>query len=104
MTTKENFIKRYNDIKEDVVKAINDALTRATENEALDYESMVDNYSDVYPLIGAALQREIQHCLEGSSYEHVKRKQKQQAAKYRGDHRIWHDYAGDYHTKNKQRQ
>jgi len=96
MTTKENFIKRYNDVKTDVIEAMDLALEKAIGNNALDLDKMVDNYLDVYPLIGAVLQREIAHCLEGSSYESTRRAQKRQATKYRGDYRIWTNYAGDY--------
>lgn len=96
MTTKEDFIKRYNDVKESVIDAMEKALERAIGNEVIDLENAVDNYTDVYPLIGAVLQREALHCLEGGSYEDTRRRQKRQATKYRKDYRIWTDYAGDY--------
>lgn len=96
MTTKENFIKRYNDVKQDVIEAMDKALERAIGNEVINLKNCADDYSDVYPLIGAVLQRETHGCLEGGSYEHKIRQQKRQAAAYRQDYRIWHDYAGDY--------
>lgn len=96
MTTKENYIKRYNAVKQSVIDAMEQALERAIGNNALDLDNMDDNYLDVYPLIGAVLQRQTAEILEGSSYESTRRQQKRQAAKYRGDYRIWHDYAGDY--------
>lgn len=96
MTTKENYIKRYNDVKESVIKAMEQALERAIGNKVLDLDNMEDNYLVVYPLIGAVLQKQAAECLEGSSYESTRRQQKRQATKYRGDFRIWHDYAGDY--------
>lgn len=99
MTTKENFTERYNDVKQMVIDAMDEALKRAIGNEALNLESMADNYADVYPLIAAVLQRETAHCLESSSYESTRRAQKRQAAKYRGDYRIWMSYAGDYKDK-----
>ncbi|MCM1296156.1 MAG: hypothetical protein NC311_11500 [Muribaculaceae bacterium] len=96
MTTKEDFIKRYNAVKENVINAMDMALERAIGNSALDFDAMQDNYADIYPFLGAVLQREVRHMLEGSSYESVKRAQKRQASKYRKDYRIWMDYAGDY--------
>lgn len=99
MTTKENFIKRYNDIKEDIYRDMDAALTRAIGNNALDLDKMADNYADVYPLIAAVLQKAVNYCLEGSSYESTRRQQKRQATKYARDYRIWNDYAGDYRTK-----
>lgn len=99
MTTRENFIKRYNNVKQTVIDAMDEALERALGNDALDLDSMADNYADIYPLIAAVLQRETTHCLEGSSYESTRRAQKRQAAKYRGDYRIWMSYAGDYKSK-----
>ncbi|MBD5178130.1 MAG: hypothetical protein HDT00_00315 [Bacteroidales bacterium] len=96
MTTKENYIKRYNAVKQNVIDAMEKALERAIGNKVLNFDGMEDNYLDVYPLIGAVLQRQVAEGLEGSSYESTRRQQKRQAAKYRGDFRIWHDYAGDY--------
>lgn len=96
MTAKENFIKRYNDVKQSVIEAMEQALERAIGNNVLDLANMENNYLDVYPLIGAVLQRQTAECLDGSSYESINRRQKCQASKYRGDYRIWHDYAGDY--------
>lgn len=96
MTTKENFIKRYNAVKEDVIKGMEKALEKAIGNNAIDLENMEDNFQDVYPLIGAVLQREIHHCLEGNSYEWRNRQAKKMARKYRNDYRIWRDYAGDF--------
>lgn len=95
-TTKENFVKRYNDIKDSVITAMEAALERAIGNRVLDLDNMDDNYADVYPLIGAVLQKEINNVLEGSSYESVKRSQKRQCRAYMRDYRIWTDYAGDY--------
>lgn len=100
MTTKENYTKRYNDVKQSVIDAMDKALERALGNGALNLDSMADNYRDVFPLIAAVLQRETAHCLEGSSYESTRRAQKRQATKYRGDYRIWMSYAGDYTYNN----
>lgn len=99
MTTKENFIKRYNDVKAQIIDVMDEALERAIGNSALDLDSMADNYADIYPLIAAVLKRETAHCLEGSSYASTRRAQKRLAAKYRGDYRIWMSYAGDYKCK-----
>lgn len=94
----ENFINRYNCVKEDIIKALNEALTRAIGNEVIDFEKCEDNYLDVYPLIGAALQRELHQILEGGTVNTAK-VVKRKASKYAKDYRIWHDYAGDYRTK-----
>lgn len=96
MTTKEDFTKRYNAVKEDVINAMDMALERAIGNNALDLDALQGNFADIYPLLAAVLQRETAHMLEGSSYESVRRAQKRQATKYRQDYRIWCDYAGDY--------
>lgn len=98
---KQVFIKKYNNVKETVIKAMDDALNRAIGNDVIDFEKCVGNYLDVYPLIGAVLQRELIYILEGSSCDNVTRSQKRKAAVYRNDYRIWHDYADDYRTKNK---
>lgn len=95
-TTEANFRKRYNDIKDTVIAAMEEALERAIGNKALDLDNMNDNYADVYPLIGAVLQRETNHVLEGSSYDKVRRAQKRKSRAYLRDYRIWMDYAGDY--------
>lgn len=96
MTTKENYIKRYNDVKQNVIEAMEKALERAIGNNVLDLENMADNYLDVYPLIGAVLQKQTVEYLYGSGDESTSRKQTRKATKYRGDYRIWHDYEGDY--------
>ncbi len=100
MESKEKFIERYNDVKESIVKAMDDALLRAVENEVIDFNKLVGNYLDVYPLMAAVLQKEIYYLLEGSSYESIIRTQKQKAKEYMRDFRIWHDYAGDYRGKD----
>lgn len=95
---KQEFIKKYNDVKENVVKAMDEALTRAIGNEAIDLEKCVGNYLDVYPLIGSVLQKELNYILGGGG-ESTTRIIKRKASKYSKDYRIWHDYAGDYRTK-----
>lgn len=98
---KQEFIQKYNDVKESVIKAMDEALTRAIGNEVIDFEKCVGNYLDVYPLIGAVLQRELYYILYGSSEDSVIRSQKRKATEYGNDYRIWHDYAGDYRCKKK---
>lgn len=100
MTIKEKFTERYNDVKQTIIDAMDEVLKRAIGNEVLNLDNMADNYTDVFPLIAAVLQRETAHCLEGSSYESTRRAQKRQATKYRGDYRIWMSYAGDYTYNN----
>lgn len=96
---KEEFIRRYNDIKESVIEAMDEALTRVIGNEVIDFEKCVGNYWDVYPLIGAALQRELFFLLDRGLDDSVIRSQKRKATEYRNDYRIWHDYAGDYRDR-----
>jgi len=98
MITKEAFTEKYNDVAEDIFKAMQEALTRALGNNAVELEKLPDNYTAVYPLIAAVLQRETTRILEGSGYESTRRAQKRQATSYRKDYRIWHEYAGDYRT------
>lgn len=94
---KQEFIEKYNFIKESVISAMDKALERALENEVIDLSKCDGNYLDVYPLIGAVLKRELSYILDGSpTYSRfIKRK----ATKYNYDYRIWHDYAGDYKHK-----
>lgn len=96
----QNFISRYNDVKESVVKAIDKALERAIGNKAIDFERCEGNYTDVYPLIGAVLQRELNNVLGKSVSKDISRKVKTKAAKYRKDYRVWMDYAGDCRNKD----
>lgn len=58
---KQEFIEKYNFVKESVISAMDKALERALENEVCD-----GNYLDVYPLIGAVLKRELSYILDGS--------------------------------------
>lgn len=94
---KQEFIEKYNFVKESVISAMDKALERALENEVIDLSKCDGNYLDVYPLIGAVLKRELSYILDGSpTYSrYIKRK----ATKYNYDYRIWHDYAGDYKHK-----
>lgn len=97
---KQEFINKYNNVKESVIKALDEALTRAIGNEVIDFEKCEGNYLDVYPLIGAALQRELHRILEGGTVNTTK-VVKRKASKYAQDYRVWHDYAGDYRTKKR---
>lgn len=54
---KQEFIEKYNFIKESVISAMDKALERALENEVIDLSKCDGNYLDVYPLIGAVLKR-----------------------------------------------
>lgn len=91
-TTKEKFTQRYNDVKENVIKALDKALVLALEHDALDLENMQDNYLDVYPLIAAALEVEKKSAIGASCYPHIVRKQKRQCKAYLNDVRIWFNY------------
>lgn len=94
---KQEFIKKYNDIKEDIIKSMDKALERALGNEVIKLDDCKGNYLDVYPLLGAVLQKELNYILDSSPT--YSRSLKQKATKYRNDFRVWHDYAGDYKNK-----
>lgn len=49
----QDFINRYKDAQESIVKAMDKALERAIGNKVIDFEKREGNYLDVYPLIGA---------------------------------------------------
>lgn len=99
---KEKFIERYNDVKENVVKAIDKALERAIGNRVVNFGKCKDNYTDVYPLIAASLKRGLDEILGKSVSDEVFRFTKKGMNKYLNDYRVWHDYAGDYRNKNKE--
>ena len=92
----QDFINRYKDVQESIVKAMDKALERAIGNKVIDFEKCEGNYLDVYPLIGAVLQKELDRVLGGSVSKDVHRKTKKDARKYANDFRVWIDYAGDY--------
>lgn len=48
----QDFINRYKDVQESIVKAMDKALERAIGNKVIDFEKCEGNYLDVYPLIG----------------------------------------------------
>lgn len=92
----QDFINRYKDVQESIVKAMDKALERAIGNKVIDFEKCEGNYLDVYPLIGAVLQKELDGVLGGSVSKDIHRKTKKDARKYANDFRVWIDYAGDY--------
>lgn len=92
----QDFINRYKDVQESIVKAMDKALERAIGNKVIDFEKCEGNYLDVYPLIGAVLQKELDRVLGGSVSKDLHRKTKKDARKYANDFRVWIDYAGDY--------
>lgn len=92
----QDFINRYKDVQESIVKAMDKALERAIGNKVIDFEKCEGNYLDVYPLIGAVLQKELDMVLGGSVSKDIHRKTKKDARKYANDFRVWIDYAGDY--------
>lgn len=91
---KQEFIRKYNVVKDNITNSMEIALNWAIENEFIDLEKCQGNYSDVYPLIVVVLQRELDAFTNGES-EYVKRIRKL-AEKYKKDYRIWEEYAGDY--------
>lgn len=92
----QDFINRYKNVQEFIVEA----LGRAIGNKVIDFEKCEDNYLDVYPLIGAVLQKELDRVLGGSVSKDIHRKIKKDARKYANDFRVWIDYAGDYRNEN----
>lgn len=77
---KQEFIEKYNFVKESVISAMDKALERALENEVIDLSKCDGNYLDVYPLIGAVLKRELSYILDGSPT--YSRSIKRKATKY----------------------
>lgn len=59
----QDFINRYKNVQESIVKAMDKALERAIGNKAIDFEKCGGNYLDVYPLIGTVLQKELRSVL-----------------------------------------
>lgn len=92
----QDFINRYKNVQESIVKAMDKALGRAIGNKVIDFEKCEGNYLDVYPLIGAVLQKEMDRVLGYSVSKDIHRKIKKDARKYANDFRVWIDYAGDY--------
>lgn len=92
----QDFINRYKNVQESIVKAMDKALERAIGNKVIDFEKCEGNYLDVYPLIGAVLQKELDKVLGGSVSKDIHRKIKKDARKYANDFRVWINYAGDY--------
>lgn len=88
VSIRQDFINRYKNVQESIIKAMDKALERAIGNKVIDFEKCEDNYLDVYPLIGAVLQKEVRRVLG------------ENATKYRNDYRVWLDYAGDYRNEN----
>ena len=68
--------------------------------KVIDFEKCEGNYLDVYPLIGAVLQKELRSVLGENVNKSISRNMKIKATKYRNDYRVWLDYAGDYRNEN----
>lgn len=96
----QDFINRYKNVQESIVKAMDKALERAIGNKVIDFEKCEGNYLDVYPLIGAVLQKELRSVLGENVNKSISRNMKIKATKYRSDYRVWLDYAGDYRNEN----
>lgn len=100
VSIRQDFINRYKNVQESIIKAMDKALERAIGNKVIDFEKCEDNYLDVYPLIGAVLQKEVGRVLGENVNKNICRSMKIKATKYRNDYRVWLDYAGDYRNKN----
>ena len=87
----QDFINRYKNVQESIVKAM---------DKAIDFEKCEGNYLDIYPLIGAVLQKELRSVLGENVNKSISRNMKIKATKYRNDYRVWLDYAGDYRNEN----
>lgn len=44
MEKKDNFIKRYNYVKDDIIKRLDEALIKAIGNEVIEFDKLEDNY------------------------------------------------------------
>ena len=84
----QDFINRYKNVQESIVKAMDKALERAIGNKVIDFEKCEGNYLDVYPLIGAVSQKELDKVLGGSVSKDIHRKMKKDARKYANDFRV----------------
>lgn len=71
-------------------------MDRAIGNKVINFEKCEGDYSDVYPLIGAVLQKELDRVLGGSVSKDIHQKTKKDARKYANDFCVWIYYAGDY--------
>lgn len=69
-------------------------------DKVINFEKCEGNYLDVYPLIGAVLQKEVRRVLGENANKDIYRNMKIKATKYRNDYRVWLDYAGDYRNEN----
>lgn len=96
VSIRQGFINRYKNVRESIVKAMDKALNRAIGNKVIDFDKCEGNFLDVYPLIGAVLQKELDRVLGTSISKDIHRKIKKDARKYANDFRVWVDYAGDY--------
>lgn len=59
VSIRQDFINRYKNVQESIIKAMDKALERAIGNKVINFEKCEGDYLDVYPLIGAVLQREL---------------------------------------------
>ena len=100
VSIRQDFINRYKNVQESIIKAMDKALERAIGNKAIDFEKCEDNYLDVYPLIGAVLQKEVRRVLGENVNKNICQSMKIKATKYRNDYRVRLDYAGDYRNEN----
>lgn len=63
VSIRQDFINRYKNVQESIIKAMDKALERAIGNKVINFEKCEGNYLDVYPLIGAVLQKEVRRVL-----------------------------------------
>lgn len=77
----QDFINRYKNVQESIVKAMDKALERAIGNKAIDFEKCEGNYLDIYPLIGAVLQKELRSVLGENVNKSISRNMKIKATK-----------------------
>lgn len=84
MITKEDLRQRVLEIKESWLdNDFEENLDRILNSGMVDFEKSMQNYRPAYPIVAAILERCVDHCLYGSSYEETKREAKQLKNKYK---------------------
>lgn len=84
MITREDLRQRVLDIKANWLdKDFEEDLDRILDSGVVNFENSVPNYRPAYPIVAAILERCVEHCLNGSSYEETRREAKRLKNKYK---------------------
>lgn len=84
MITKEDLRKRVLEIKKGWLDDdFEEDLDRILDSGQVDFENSKPNYRPAYPIVAAILERCVEHCLNGSSYEETRREAKRLKNKYK---------------------